>query len=288
MAEQQRFGGLWTQKKLECLSKYLTAYSRIFDKNPRAAHFQTTYLDAFAGTGQMPSADIPLLELPEVLEAVENYRKGSVLRALEVQPGFDHYIFIERDGFRYRELKQIAEKFPGRDIKVENANANDYLANWCNTLKKTSRAVIFLDPFGMSVEWTTIELIAKTEAVDLWVLFPLFAVNRMLVRDQKPPESWKQRLTMILGTSDWEEEFYTTEEIASLFEETTTRVAKVADHKKIGEFFVRRLREIFVAAAEPLVLKNSKNSPLYLFCFAAGNKPGATTGLKIAKDIIGK
>ena len=144
----------------------------------------------------------------------------------------------------------------------------------------------FLDPFGMSVEWDVIELVAKTKAIDLWILFPIFAVNRMLVRGKKPPESWKKRLTTVFGTEDWEREFYTTHEIADLLGETHTQIEKVTDHRKIGQFFVGRLKHIFLDAAEPLILRNSKNSPLYLFCFAAGNEKGATTGLKIAKDII--
>ena len=34
------------------------------------------------------------------------------------------------------------------------------------------RAVLFLDPYGMQVEWATIEAVAKTKAIDLWLLFP--------------------------------------------------------------------------------------------------------------------
>ena len=96
----------------------------------------------------------------------------------------------------------------------------------------------------------------------------------------------------IFGTPEWEKKFYTTFTHTTLFESaeivSAERIEKVADYEKIGQFFIARLRSIFVAAAEPLVLRNSKGSPLYLFCFAAGNQKGATTGLKIAKDIIGK
>ena len=48
----------------------------------------------------------------------------------------------------------------------------------------------FLDPFGASVEWSVIEAIAATKAVDLWILFPYHAVNRMLVNDSKPSKAW--------------------------------------------------------------------------------------------------
>lgn len=287
--QQEFFGGSWTQKKLECLSKYLTAYTTIFKQNPKAKYFRISYVDAFAGTGHMPGIDLPLSEMiPELAEGAEEYQKGSVIRALEVEPGFDQYIFIERDLDRSQELRAVKKRFPDKDILIETADANDYLQSWCKGFdSRTSRAVLFLDPFGMSVEWTIIELIAKTRAIDLWVLFPMFAVNRMLVRGKKPPESWKRRLTMVFGTEDWEHEFYAARETQDLLGQKRTEIEKVADYNRIGQFFLQRLKQIFVDAAEPLVLKNSRNSPLYLFCFAAGNDKGATTGLRIAKDIIG-
>ena len=34
--------------------------------------------------------------------------------------------------------------------------------------------------------------------------------------------------------------------------------------------------------------ENSKNSPLFLFCFCAGNPKGSKTAVKIAKEILEK
>lgn len=113
----------------------------------------------------------------------------------------------------------------------------------------------------------------------------------MLIRGEKPPLSWAKRLDEIFGTKSWADEFYTAKP-STLFEgiglDVPASIERVADYEKIGSYFVERLKSIFVAVSEPLVLRNSRNSPLYLFCFAAGNDKGATTGLKIAKDIIGK
>jgi three-Cys-motif partner protein len=288
--QQRHFGGDWTQEKLGRLAKYLHAYTTIFKGNPHASFFETTYVDAFAGTGTLAAPDLPLAEfLPELLEGVEEYQKGSVRRALEVEPTFDHYIFIEKDKERFLELEKIKSEYPKQDIQVKNEDANEFLEQWCRGFdNRRSRAVVFLDPFGAEVKWKVIRLIARTGGVDLWLLFPLFAVNRMLIRNRKPPGAWASRLTEILGTPDWEKEFYTTKEgEASLFEsQRFESIAKVADKQKISNFLVARLKKEFVAVAEPLTLYNSRRSPLYLFCFAAGNKKGATTGLKIAKKIL--
>jgi hypothetical protein len=46
------------------------------------------------------------------------------------------------------------------------------------------------------------------------------------------------------------------------------------------------LKRIFPGVAEPAVLRNSANCPLYLLCFAAANKNGARPALKIANDLL--
>ncbi len=66
-------------------------------------------------------------------------------------------------------------------------------------------------------------------------------------------------------------------------------VIKDADFTKIIDFFVGRLKTIFAGVAEnPKLLRNSKNNPIYLLCFASGNPKGARTAIKIAQDILGK
>jgi hypothetical protein len=55
----------------------------------------------------------------------------------------------------------------------------------------------------------------------------------------------------------------------------------------IGRYFNDRLRSIFHAvAAAPRVLRNSRNCPLYLLCFAVGNPRGAPTALRIANHLL--
>ncbi len=43
----QVFGGNWTEQKLNCVSKYLHAYTKIMNNQD----FNFAYVDAFAGTG---------------------------------------------------------------------------------------------------------------------------------------------------------------------------------------------------------------------------------------------
>jgi hypothetical protein len=55
----------------------------------------------------------------------------------------------------------------------------------------------------------------------------------------------------------------------------------------IGGYFNQRLKTVFAGVADPPgVLRNSANCPLYLLCFAASNKNGAPTALKIANHLL--
>jgi three-Cys-motif partner protein len=284
------FGGPWTQQKLEILSKYLRAYRLIFDKNPKARFFETIYADAFAGTGEIPRPTLQgfFKDDPDLLKAEEEFRKGSVKRALEVDPPFHHYVFIEKDSEKCKELEALEKKHPKRDIKIICDDANTALLNWCKQLNtKKARAVVFLDPFGASVEWKVIEAIADTRAVDLWILFPYGAINRMLVSDALPPKAWADRLTRIFGTDEWMKDFYSTNSWQSLIdpEKRVERVYKTADQEKITEFFMRRLKGKFAAVAKPGFLYNSKGL-LFVLMFAAGNEKGANAGVKIANDLM--
>lgn len=293
MTQQVLFGGPWTQQKLEALSKYLRAYTRIFKKNLRAQYFTTSYVDAFAGTGLLAAPEEGLFEaiLAPDAKAVEEYRKGSVRRALEVDPPFDRYVFIEKNPAKCKELEALKVEFSEKAITVVNEDANTALLKWCGRLDtKRERAVVFLDPFGASVEWQAISSLGRTRAVDLWILFPYFAINRMLIRNRKPPKNWADRLTKALGTSEWEKEFYSSTSWKSLLNEgeQVEQVYKTADHNKISEFFVKQLSREFEAVSQPLPLHNSTGALLFLLYFAAGNKKSAETGMKIAKSILGK
>jgi hypothetical protein len=59
---------------------------------------------------------------------------------------------------------------------------------------------VFLDPYGMQVEWSTIEALAATKAVDLWYLFPLgVGVARLLTHSGEIDEGWQNQLDWFLG-----------------------------------------------------------------------------------------
>lgn len=105
------FGGVWTIEKLERVRKYLSAYAIIFDRNERARYLFPIYVDAFAGTSYHSAVHTvitPELPLPELTEPDnQEFLKGSTRIALEVEPPFKQYIFIEKDPQRAQELEGL-------------------------------------------------------------------------------------------------------------------------------------------------------------------------------------
>lgn len=282
-----KFGGDWTQTKLDAISKYLSAYMKIFKGNERARWFTTNYIDAFAGTGFRSGASTEAGSALFEDEDAAEFQQGSVTVALETNPAFDKYIFVDRKPEHVAALVELKKHYSDRNIQVIQNDANLFLPEWCsNTDWKTNRAVVFLDPYGAQVEWKTIEVIARTKAVDLWLLFPLGqAVNRMLT-SKEPSPAWSERLDRLFGSDEWREEFYKPSKQESLFS-SEPELKKVADFDAIGRYFVQRLQTEFTEVAEkPLALFNSKNIPIYLLCFAAANPKGAKTAIKIADYIL--
>jgi three-Cys-motif partner protein len=275
------------------LSGYLRQYTTApKDKPTPQRPFIKGYIDAFAGTGyrnidtpggrsDTQDSLLPDMDVPE-----QALLDGSAKLALQIEPAFDRYVFIERSAAKRDALEQLKASFPAKAITIKPGDANANIQDMCAKNWRNHRAVLFLDPYGMQVEWTTIQGVADTRGIDMWLLFPLgIGVNRLVTKDGNIPASWRARLDALLGTTDWYEEFYRVERTTDLFGNDVEFVVK-ASVETIGAYFVRRLKSVFVDVAEPRVLRNSRGNPLYLLCFAAGNKNGAPIAMRIARHLL--
>jgi three-Cys-motif partner protein len=228
--------------------------------------------------------------MPEFGVEEKQFFDGSARIALGIKPDFQHYIFVEKVESRSKKLENLKIEFPdkAKKIKVINEESNKYLQKICKKDWSNHRAVVFLDPYGMQVKWKTIEAIASTKAIDLWILFPLGqAINRLLKRDGNIRHSTKKTLTEFFGEEKWFEAFYTKSDQLSIIEENIKKYQKNADFMKISSYFSERLNTIFKdRVSKPKVLYNSTNNPLFLLFFAAGNERGARTAIKIAEYIL--
>jgi three-Cys-motif partner protein len=294
MSTAHTFGGDWTQEKLRRVRGYLEGYAKIFDRNERAQWFETFYVDAFAGTGHRcnkPAAaqDDSLFE--ELIEPqTTEFLLGSASIALSITPGFKNYLFIERSPERVKELEAMREGHPRAErIHIQQGDANERLLKWCRAMDwQKTRAVVFLDPYGMQVDWSTIDELGATRGIDLWLLFPLgMAVMRLLTKAPRPPPEWEKALTRIYGEDSWRERFYVPTGQSSIFPDDEEELVRNADWRAVAAYTVERLETVFHSVhPKPYPLFNSRKIPLYLLCFAAGNAKGAPTAMNIASHLL--
>jgi three-Cys-motif partner protein len=300
MAESglQLFGGDWTEQKLDALNQYLRAYAKVLSNQS----FSRVYIDAFAGTGYREQRLKPLVNYGSVFDedlndliAAEPQRflDGSPKIALRVDPRFHRYVFIEQDRQKVAELERLKLEFADKAeaIDIQEADANVAICALCGTWdSKRMRGVLFLDPFGMQIDWTTIEAVAATKCIDTWILFP-FAANRLLTRFPKDiPGPWRTRLNKFFGTDIWEEKFYKKKTLVDIFSGNETIIEKHLTTEGLGAFYKSRLDVVFpVVAPNPRVLRTSSGRPLFQLFFAAANPGrGGQIALGIAKHILEK
>ena len=276
---EDNYGGPWTIEKLEILETYLNAYTTALKNQP----FKLMYLDAFAGTGYVNLS----AEEEQANQDAQSFIRGSAMRAIDVvDKSFDELIFVEKDRERCRELKKLKNQHPDRKIRIENSEANDFLRNLEKDWKRW-RGVLFLDPFATEVEWSTLETIAEFHALDTWILFPVFAISRMLPKLRRPDDitpGWATKLTKVFGDESWRELYSAA---PTLFEgmDIHTRPRGVDElleiyKKKLATLFGKRFLQ------QSRTLKNSNNAALFEFLFCVGNEKGTGPAQGIARHIL--
>lgn len=283
------FGGSWSDDKLDVLKSYLGSYAQVLKKS----NFTLVYIDAFAGAGKtaLPTPDDgQLFDDTEIEGDIEGYRHGSPLIALASKPAFDQFVFIEQHEQSLNKLeKQVVETnlLQGRAVRFLREDANVALQKIAAESWQSRRAVAFLDPFALHVKWDTIKALAKTQAIDMWLLFPAMAVNRMLPKSGIVPDAWAKKLNETFGDESWRTTFFRKEHPDLFGDEPTMKLPDV--FTKLSEYVTTRLKCEFAGVHEkPLVLPNSSGAPIFLLCFASGNPRGAPIAKRIAQHIINK
>lgn len=235
--------------------------------------FDLWYVDAFAGTGEVTkriaAAETLVGPIPETVER----RKGSAQIAIEIEPQFDRLVFMEQKPTHVAALEALRAKYPARNITVHKGDANDLLklADGWKGWKKT-RAVVFLDPYGLQVDWATLEALAHTEAMDIWYLVSLSGLYRQATRDPAGIcEVKRASLTRFLGTDDWEKAWYRPEAQPSLFGDDTDGFKRTNDLRVLEEFVAERFRTIFPRVTGPKRLYNDQGAPMFSLFFLMAN-----------------
>ena len=280
------WGGKWTEKKLDAFSKYVWSYLTIMKKFP---YWKTIYFDGFAGSGSRKKEKSKLFIQLKLTEEDERVYKSSAERVLTIKDDltFDYYYFIDtkKSSIQKLETKLMSlEISKDKSLAFRTGDANKWLKELSRTLKtKKFSALIFLDPFGMQIDWQSIESFKETRS-DIWILIPTgVIVNRLL--DKKGELKFLKKLQSFFGLSEEQirKEFYETKVEDTLFGEAEITRKVLQPIEKISYLYLKRLNTIWgYTISKPLRLDNNHGFPIFHFAFASNNE----NAVKIANQII--
>lgn len=282
----QKFGSDHTNRKLETVEKYLRAFTTALKKQ----NFNLLYVDVCAGSGA--SAPKATVSQGLLLEA-DDITVGSAVRALKVLPPFDRYIFNDLKRTNVRSLQAIvdSEFAQMRDrVTITQKDANDALLELCrNTNWKSSRAVVFLDPFGLQIKFSTLERLAATKAIDLWYLVPVHAMSRQVKGDGTVLDDGGKSVDEALGTTEWRNVVSIAQDTPDdLFGYSGQVVTKIADAAWFEKVAQERLQATFKGGVleESLPLgQNGLHAYSLMFAWANPSEP-ARLAAKLARAVL--
>jgi three-Cys-motif partner protein len=242
--------GYWSEIKLAILREYAAAYARVLK-----GKLKFDYVDGFAGAGEHLS------------KTTGEHVPGSPLLALNVQPRFHAYHFVDSDARKVENLRCLVEKREGVFLHCGDSNrvlVKEILPRFEYTNYR--RALCMLDPYGLTLDWSVVAEAGRLGTVDLLINFPLMDMNRNVLWHQPDRVSAEQaeRMTRFWGDDTWRNVAYST--ATNLFGEPEKQPNEV-----IADAYRNRLMQVgkFKFVPLPLPMRNRKRAIVYYLFFGS-------------------
>lgn len=240
-----KWGGSWTEDKLDVFENYVNAYLTIM--NAQKVKYNcwptTIYFDGFAGSGNRNS-DI-LKEKANLFNGINNEElnlyKGSAERVLRLEKKFDKYYFVDADKVSINELEKNlkAKALVDNRCQFIKDDVNNQLEKLSNSLNREKAALVFLDPFGMQINWKSIEKL-KEKRVDLWILVPTgVIINRLLDKDGKLIFHNKLNTFFGLSIEEIKTKFYKKNQLIHYLAQKRKQLKQMTLLKKLSNFTLK-------------------------------------------------
>lgn len=257
--------GDWTERKIRIVSKYAKPYAQIISSR----NLHGYYIDGFSGGGVHIKKDTGERVL------------STARRILQIEPKFERYVFVDFDQQKSDAMRRACN---GRsDAQVICGDANEVLPKTVFPqirFDEYKRALCFLDPYKMLLDWQVLCAAAATKAIEAFIHFPTQDVNRNALRHEraKVREEDRSRMTRMWGDDSWEAAAYSSQQ--GLFEKIEER----APINSVIEAFRNRLKKVagFQYVSKALPMFNRKNGIVYHLIFVTQN----ATAVRIATDIM--
>ncbi len=269
------FGGSHTVTKLECLRGCLEAFTSTMG----GQGYRLKYLDPFAGCGtwspqrhERLGGFFPQPPTPKF--------DGSSRIALGFS-AFDKFLFADKLQSNVDQLNDLAADYPNARIRIRREEATTFLCRVCDGTDWAKwRGFAFLDPFGLPPQWSAVEALAKTRAIDFLCLLPP-GINRLLTLDGKMTAAIRTNLDQFCPSLyDACYRDYT----SGLIERKMHRF-KIAHPHAVAEHYGAQLRMVFKhVVRRPLPLNT--DGPAYCLWGAVADNAGAAERLAAMQKVF--
>jgi three-Cys-motif partner protein len=242
--------GEWSREKLF----YVKRYIEIFTKAMRNKWIMN-YIDLFSGPGKSRIGKSDEIIL------------GSPLIALTTQYKFFKYYFNDNDEIKINALKtRCASSDVNHKVDFSCGDANISVTKIVKEIQESdsrrskSLSLAFLDPYGLHLNWATIETLAKIKC-DILIYFTDMGLKRVM------PNQYQSEKTNLIdnffGSKDWRKiyEDYRKGEQFHLI-------------RSLLDFYKNQLKELGFEnyeSPEPEIRSSKKNAPLYRLILASSH-----------------
>ena len=261
--------GYWSEVKLDIIKEYAKAYSVIMNAQHNIRQY--LYIDGFAGAGV------------HISKRTKEYLPGSPLNALNVEPPFKEFHFIDLNGGRADALRKLCVDYS--NVNVYEGDCNNLLLQKIFPLAKYSdyrRALCLLDPYGLHLNWEVVFKAGQMKSIEIFLNFPVMDMNMNVLRrnSEKVDKSQLARMNAFWGDDSWRDVAYT--KTRGLFDD----IKEKTSIEPVVKAYQNRLKEVagFAYVPDPIPMRNSTGAVLYYLFFASPK----STGAKIIRDVFDK
>ncbi|MFN8163901.1 MAG: three-Cys-motif partner protein TcmP [Solirubrobacterales bacterium] len=149
---------------------YIEGYTGIVTKTMKGKWGNLAYIDTYCGPGVC------------WVEDTGEFVIGSPLIAMQTQPAFTHFAFIDKDSVCVDALRKRAAAFD-YSPQILCGDSNDpAVIDWIRSVtpRQNTLALALLDPQGCTLEASTIQALTRDRRMDLMINLPVHGLYRNL------------------------------------------------------------------------------------------------------------
>ena len=250
-----RDSGEWAKEKLY----YVRHYMAIFNGGMKKKWADRSFVDLMAGCGR------------NIIAPGDEF-EGSPTLALKADPEFSRVILVEQDDDLLAALRTRVKSFgPRAQILPGDCNDPKVIAKIRSRVPSSSLGLVFVDMLGLDVTFDTLSALTAERNMDLVVTFQVNDLTRN-VPLASTGRSSRRRLDAFFGDGGW------------------AAVAKSVPGGRdlasvLTNYYCQRLATLGYQHTAQLhvLMKNSKNAPLYRLILAGRHERAADFFRKVSK-----